>query len=821
MPPEIADSDAESDLISPVKQSIIQNGGVETAANPSQFSLTGYDFGQYLDPNQRLSSLSPRIDNGVEGISEGYANHPNRTSEHLDESALNNAPIRAGEISPAVRSKKRAHSTLQDTSNNLGTDIAEEFSKPKRSKTYGSSRSRAVEDIDLSAMPVDVTPEVGKFDSARPTRSQRDHSVSNVGQSSTEMQLHGSTTLRHSNSGIGLTGQSLSDATHRLTTTVASMGRYESITLDFRGSGQGLDITANPFGSLSQVSLDEDPKPAETERFVSMFRPHDDLLNLENANHSLVSNETPQHLPLSALSQSSPDRPSAVDPSRLMWNDGATLETAAGGELQEGATTTNRPDTDGPSESVLTNPDQIQPEKGGRKAKNSRIPSLSPAPGVVEDFGDLALANLPRPDGSRQGTIDPVSQASQASAINNTTKKRKRRKSKQGVEEEDSAIKPIETSPVKQPTSELNLGDEALIGLPKESYKPRPSRSRSKKMVEEETTIFPPSLSETEHDTSATQKNAGLPEPQEHTLSAGPSKTGAKKSGRKSKVKRAKTSAAALLKKADPMISEGEEDVVWMDAKPAPVKLDLPPDVKVLKEEAEIPEEEGREVEASNTHLKGDNANNSKITIGIPPAAETKDVKSEPKKRGRKPKKVQQKPEQESDEAEEDPDLNARPALTEKSPNMADVVQQAPADADSRGPTTTPAPSSPEAPPDQKYPEKENATASITTPSKLSPPPKKGPTKHSPISSLAGSNGKKIIYRIGLSRRQNIPSLLRKVQRDKPPPKIVIRKEKENKKNKEVVGDGDFDGEDENGDGEGGSRGELRGPDGMLTEWDD
>lgn len=49
---------------------------------------------------------------------------------------------------------------------------------------------------------------------------------------------------------------------------------------------------------------------------------------------------------------------------------------------------------------------------------------------------------------------------------------------------------------------------------------------------------------------------------------------------KKTKVKRAKTSASALLKKSEPMLSEGEDDVLWLETKPSQVKLDVPRGIK-------------------------------------------------------------------------------------------------------------------------------------------------------------------------------------------------------------------------------------------------
>ena len=96
------------------------------------------------------------------------------------------------------------------------------------------------------------------------------------------------------------------------------------------------------------------------------------------------------------------------------------------------------------------------------------------------------------------------------------------------------------------------------------------------------------------------------------------------------------------------MLSEGEDDVVWMDAKPAPVKIELPPALNVLKEEDGQNSVAENKCEAERDLGKGKNSN---ITIEIPLAADEPHTTSPskaisaanaPKKRGRKPKKAQQ-----------------------------------------------------------------------------------------------------------------------------------------------------------------------------------
>ncbi|KAL2429518.1 hypothetical protein ABEF95_005692 [Exophiala dermatitidis] len=783
MPREIADSDDESDLNSPIKQ-LADAQVVVGDACPSQASLSGYDFDQFLAPTQRLSSLSPIQDRPDMRLRSSIS-HLDGTSESA--------------VTTTVRQRKRPHSALEETSHEPvqgGGNVKDSASK--KTKIYGHpSRARTVHDIYLFAAAGKSSTGLQDTDSLAADEHVSAQPVSDQAQGTIVTNGSASTNFTIPSGIISLLNQSTTDESRRLTTSVASMGQYQCLNLDFRGSGQGLDVNSNPFGTLSQVSLDEDPNPAETERFASMFRPNEDGQNLELLDRNPADSEgpLPNHL-LSEVLQIAPDQALTVGPARIVQNDGATSDIAPAEIDPTPAAAMADSDMAARSKAVMAEQEKPPPKKRGRKPKNAKVASLSPAPGVADDVDELALTNhLPPPSRARRGTVE-------------------------SVDEEQQSFPPPETSPAKLPTSEV---EEALIGLPKEQYKPRPSRSRSKRVIDEDEVLMPPPVPVPAQATPAKAIAVDFTAGKEQTPTTTSAKASGKKTGRKSKVKRAKTSAAALLKKPDPMLSEGEDDVVWMDSKPAPVKLDLPPDLKVLKKEADAPQGDQKEqenadrAEPSTTREEG----GVKIVVAIPAAVEVKDHTAEPKKRGRKPKKAQQKEAAAQPVEEEVQDMSSttRPPLAEKSSNTP--VTEPNKDDEPRAPTMSPITDydpQPALQSPRKGEEKEvplETSAALVTPSKKDT--EKGPTKHSPINALNLSSGRKVTYRVGLSRRQNIPSLLRKVQRDKPPPTIVVRKEPKPKKGVEV--DYDVDGDSEGRSGL--ATGELRGEDGMLIEWGD
>ncbi|EXJ84144.1 hypothetical protein A1O3_04811 [Capronia epimyces CBS 606.96] len=798
MPHEIADSDAESDFNSPTKQPVAPKNVVGDAA-PSQASLSGYDFDQFLNSTQRLSSFSPTQQNPDMRL-RSSGSHLDGTSDAVN--------------ATAARPKKRPHSALHESSNDLQESSGLKEPGSRKAKVYGHpSRSRTVHDVQLFTSAAESSSELCNTEPTVPAQNVLDQPLSDLAQETSVTNASLSPNLTLPSGILSLIGQSPTDGSHRLTTSVASMGQYECLNLDFRGSGQGLDINTNPFGSLSQVSLDEDPNPAETERLASVFLLTENQLHVDHMNQSTISpnsvlhdNQTPN------LPQVDPDAALTANPSRLLQDDGDTFYAVSDGRNPELEVTMGAPDIPDHSDVATADSERPQPKKRGRKPKNPRMASKSPAPRVLEDIDELALPHLLPQNRSRRGTLDSLSQASQTSATTAPSKKRKRGKSTEVVEDEQQGQQTTESSPTKQIASEPNLSDESLIGLPKEQYKPRPSRSRSKRVVDDEDAFMTPPVPGTAHDTPAKTTSADAMQGKEQSSMITTTKSSAKKSGRKSKVKRAKTSAAALLKRGDPMLSEGEDDVVWMDTKPAPVKLDLPPDLKVLKKEADVPKDDEEETKQDD-HADTTSARegNGRITIEIPIATEVKDPATGPKKRGRKPKKAQQREGVETIEESHDT-LKPRPALAEISPNTPDTNMSG---RELKAPTVSPI-SVYDLPPPVS-PEKPNGpTASaLTTPHKQAA--ETGPTKHSPINALNLSSGRKVTYRVGLSRRQHIPSLLRKVQRDKPLPKVVVRKEPKGKKDVNIDNDCDGDGE-----GRSGLAGdELRGADGMLIEWGD
>jgi hypothetical protein len=836
MAPEIADSDAESDLGSPPRQACVPEHEVNTA--PPRASPSVIDFDQFLDPTQRLSSSASLLQQNSTQLDGSGERHGQAQLDHTD--ANTQFTSLTHETSLQVTARKRAHSALHETSKFSPHGASGLGAKTKRPKTYGAASRARLSGHDEQFMSPQKSP--SRESSPVPADVGIDASSDTW-----------ASALAHST--VSTTGAALVGSVFPMTTSMASMGQYQSINLDFRG---GMDVNANPFGSPSQASAEDalnhpDHGDSGYTPFPTEVHPLPILPISLALNDGLA-----QALP--AMSASSAERPTVVNPTQLLLADGEATTAVSEGhstlllQVEAGDTL-----GDIPMPSMEKPP---LPKKRGRKPKNAAANAKSPTPGV-DDMDELALSQMPQPR-ARQGTVDSVdslSRASDASGSVSTARRQKRRKSQKFAEEQP--ILQEQSSPVKNTNGELNLSDETTIGLPKEAYKPRPSRSRSNKMIEagppaadKSTPVKPPSSgpnlsdealiglprenykprpSRSRSKKSVDEEPSSIPLPEEsdnQTPAKGvvdklaepsPSNKSSTTKGRKSKVKRAKTSAAALLRR-DPMLSEGDEDVVWMDTKPAPVKLDLPPDIKALKKEPEGLESHTADEAARDTRGKS-KGDVKAITVEIRNKPEAKNPGAEPKKRGRKPKTVQPKSKSEivdEDEDEQGPQAQrpiAREALTEKSTNARDDRKRQATDMAKKTPTISPI-TSPE--PEERprsstplVPRKESLT--VATPAKplMNAPPssaEKGPTKHSPINPPGTKSGRKTIYRVGLSRRQNIPSLLRKVDRDKPPPKNVAIKQKEKKQRK-----------DENDDGENGNENdpnELRGVDGMLVEWE-
>ena len=389
---------------------------------------------------------------------------------------------------------------------------------------------------------------------------------------------------------------------------------------------------------------------------------------------------------------------------------------------------------------------QEQPKKRGRKPKNQ----------AVESRDDLRPEQVTGQDDNEKSAVDGV-----------------------GLRE-------------KHLSSEPSLDDEIIIDLPQDQYKPRPSRSRSKRTVEEE--MPPPShtpIKTIQTPVKQTQ-NPNADEIVQLDDSGDTPLTKLKNEKRKkNKMKRAKTSAAALLKKSDKMLSDGEEDVIWTESKPATVKMKLPGPLDVKREGLD---EEGK---ADAIRTKADLANATEVDTmeqlkDDTPQSDSKAQTQAPKKRGRKKKTVVEIPAPIEDDDEpadtcnvaadpsgatliEDQTISklpkpkpssSRQALQEKDVNTSHFTQPQSGEAD-QTPQTTLTPSKADAekthdastdPPKQPL----QAPPSPTPPTQPpQPTTTKGPTKHSPINPSGG----KVKYRVGLSRRATIPPLLKIVRK--------------------------------------------------------
>ena len=671
----------------------------------------------------------------------------------------------------ATEQRKRVLSEVDTGHNHSGSSQ----SRNKRTKTYGSSSRRlasnqgsegyheAVESADAKQMAFQSASNAGLSSRGLGKEDDDEDIVPRARNRARRV--------------VSLLDDTISDARKILSTTNSSIGGYQSINMNFRGSTSGLDINANPFGSLSQISVD-----ADAENTVEQQRAELPSTVPLSASPRRLGRDAISPLTSSGFApQPLTDTEISVDPSVLSLEQltetqmlTSPIAISAIQRSMNTFTTALSPNPDDTVEDLSKNlVSDIAARTGSERAtkgrcsksgvpRKSSIRSTHDDQPEQEDLEELAVGlpkeqYKPRPSKSRGGTVEPDHQSQQDHDDLPPTKKKERKKSIR------SASKAAEQSlPAKLPTSGLNLSDEAIIGLPKENYKPRPSRRRSRMVVEEDAGIMaeaePRSQQSPSIDVQSQQSNTiqvEVPPPTQNT-----------KMAKKAKVKRAKTSAAGLLKKSAPMISDGEEDVVWMDTKPAKVKLDLPPDPlagKGVKEEDPAADEitvnqKQSSQQAKRHHVEAMEASHlprKTLTVEIPARAE-KEISS-PKKRGRKRKQTAEVIE------DEEPDVEAE---VEAEPSTSTPVNQHPSSQNSTRKytvlqeknTNTLLPPTPAA--------ANEATYSPTKPTSSKP----AKITHSPINPTGG----KVLYRVGLSRRSTIPPLLKIV---KPPVKQQAEKE--------------------------------------------
>lgn len=696
--------------------------------------------------------------------------------------------------SPIEAKTKRRHSELVTT----GETGGERPAKSRRQKTYGSSSSSHLrssqsvmfmeEHRDHDDGVVANDPSSGNVTASSgqqgdPTTSHPTHAFAEPVQSHDGAYERDSASFDHNDiqpqqrldSAVNLDALNhVQMSSGRISTSRSLMGNYESINLDFRGTETGLDVNANPFGEASQNSAEDHDRP-DQQRLEAIFPPpvtaamdtpavsrdHDDNFHSLDHNHYTIDEEAILQNP-SPLRAASVRSKSYIDPSVLTKHPSDdTQETLPSKALSR----KRRKTSDGLAVNI-TNRAQDQ---------DSLVPTL-------------AAMDSPMPKVERQGKKRGRKPKNQVSEL-------ERDLHPEWAEEQvekgdtDSGKGKMEE---KNPSSALLLDDESAIGLPKEQYKPRPSRSRSKRQDEE---AMPPPASTPiksqrtpvkQNQTTKTDDTFQGDEPEDTPLTKLK-----KEKKRKNKMKRAKTSAAALLKKSEKMLSDGEDDVVWVESKPAAVKMKLPDPLEVKREEdlerrsEQTPCLDNNNAEPADTvnvmsneqSIENRASEANEISVDIPQSKDEPEPEPlpppQPKKRGRKKKSIpieveipalsEDKTENsnktystnpsnttaELHETEEKTSAHnaacssSRPPLASKDPNSmmsTSTPQKAKTNADTA---------------------QENTATTTPSPTKPTPTTEKGPTKHSPINPSGG----KVRYRVGLSKRAAIPPLLKIVRK--------------------------------------------------------
>ncbi|KMP02694.1 hypothetical protein CIRG_02386 [Coccidioides immitis RMSCC 2394] len=357
------------------------------------------------------------------------------------------------------------------------------------------------------------------------------------------------------------------------------------------------------------------------------------------------------------------------------------------------------------------------------------------------------------------------------------------------------------------------LGSDDFGGMPMEMYKPRPSRSRSKKTIEDELGMShithevmmsshgewsgecPHSLSKiVEQSTEENRECLEQGDPQCLTIAMNTSTAGhpattevqfsiqpnapmpmegskpERKTSKKKKLKRGKTTSAIVKKVSD---HDVEDDVIWVDERPL---ASLPEEKSYLDpsnkgkdkpEDAIRTKDNCTEIPAESSTTQNSEANHSQTPV---PA---------PKKRGRKPKKTPDgniaievpnlktcsREEANQDEVCIDSLVPEQPALHDTDPPKMQPQLSPPPMLDKPidGEDINIASKEPDPHPDppafRENPNVDNKPEQqpSATPKK---PVERGPDKHSPI-----AVNKKVPYRVGLSRKARIAPLLKVIHK--------------------------------------------------------
>lgn len=249
------------------------------------------------------------------------------------------------------------------------------------------------------------------------------------------------------------------------------------------------------------------------------------------------------------------------------------------------------------------------------------------------------------------------------------------------------------------------------------------------------------------------------------------------KEPRKKKLKRGKTTSVTLKKTYE---SDVEDDVIWIDEKPANFgSHQQPTEYRNHAEPSIISNCNKVETQNSEPAATVEETQSVKPANSVP--SQTEPPPAGPKKRGRKRKKTSEQLAAESAMTEpnaaqetlqpDNPSTTIEPTVNNNPPNPIEYTDSGPSEKPqpnppTPSPTKQPQPASPPPVPEPAREADAEADTAPTTPQKQTPAvtpngtTKIGPDKHSPISGTS-----RVPYRVGLSRRARIAPLLKVVRR--------------------------------------------------------
>ncbi|KAK5103718.1 hypothetical protein LTS08_003136 [Lithohypha guttulata] len=619
---------------------------------------------------------------------------------------------------------------------------------------------------------------------------------------------------------------------HGGTTSKSSMGNYQSYTINPHAIGGGVGYETNPFGTPSQISTGGDDD--HDQRAINeVFRRSASNTTIAG----IVNTELLSEMQTSPL-YGSVDGPEELDSAKGM------------------------PPQASPEFSPITNPDDNLTIEPAQLFTEPQLPThdkiiareneaLKPQPKKrgrpkrkVDDVGvdgqdnidELHLDDHNFDRAIRAGTVDSVSNISEISHASTGSKRGRKRKTKK------SEMSLPEVPPKKLPSSDLGLDRKDVIGLSPERYKPRPSRrARGRGQPEPLSEVVPKAEVIETWDKSSVQHEVDLAQdgiPTIEKSSNEPTSIKGKK-GKKTKAKQSKNDVVvpepekALDDEDDKAESETidlQDKAIGETISPIPAgSEDMKSNLGVDGIEVAVNEDSNTldddEVESKGTSRR------DKVTIDIPKLSKPNDHQEPalpipaPKKRGRKRKKQAEEPVEVPEDAHHDED--ERPVLAEKDANVQPKK--------ARGSKSKPM--SKEAGPEESVAvveeDEEHAKESVQAASEsadlVSTPMKSATKVETPVAKAPPSSSKSLggtpllnaRARIGLSKRHSIPSLLRKVDRNKEAPKAIERKEKLNKRQLEEREAERIAREEAEAEGrEYVPPDQMRGKDGRLIEWD-